>query len=285
MRDVTIFLRREGTNLACILIGSILIALGVVLFLAPNNIATGGAPGMAILLYNLLDFGSIGMWMLAINAPLLLIGIKYLGKSFGVRTVIGILSISGFIDLFNVVWKLKSVSNDQLLATLFGGVIIGVGVGLILRGHSSAGGSTIISRVLSVRYGIKPGYTVLAIDALIIASSAMVFNGIEPSLWSLISIYATSRSIDMVLTGGPSEKVVHIVSNHVDILSSKIIEYIGPHGTILHGAGLQGDKEKTMMFIVVDARRIAVLRDIIRNNDPDAFMVVMDASEMLGRGH
>jgi len=180
---------------------------------------------------------------------------------------------------------LKPVSHDLLLVTLFGGVIIGIGVGFILRGNSSAGGSTIIARILAGRFGVKPGHTILAIDAFIIIASAFVFNGIEPSLWSLISIYVTSRCINIILTGGLSEKVVHIVTDKEQLLSERIIEQLGPNGTILSGRGLQATEEKTMIFVVVDGSRITVLRDLVRHNDPDAFMIVLEASEMLGRGH
>lgn len=278
-------LRRELKNGTYIAGGTWLVALGVVLFLVPNRVATGGTPGMAILLSHLVPQVSLGSLMLAINVPLLLAGMKYLGKGFGVRTIVAICLVSFFVDLFRLVFPLQPVSHDLLLATLFGGVIIGIGVGLILRGNSSVGGSTIIARILAARFGVKPGHTILAIDASIIVGSALVFNGIEPSLWSLISIYVTSRCINIILTGGPSEKVVHIVSNKEQLLSRKIVEHLGPHGTILSGRGLQAAEEKTMIFVVVDSSRITVLRDIISHNDPDAFMIVMEASEMLGRGH
>ena len=284
MISQNILFRQELKNGAYIISGTVLIALGVVLFLAPNNVVTGGTPGMAILLHHIFSSVSLGTLMLIINAPLLLIGMKYLGKSFGIRTVISIVLISFFVDLFKIVLQLGPVSDDLLLVTLFGGMIVGAGVGLILRGHSSAGGSTVIARIFLDKFNIKPSHTILGIDALIIASSAFVYNGVEPSLWSLISIYVTSRCIDMILTGGPSEKVVHIVSDHVDVLSGKIIEHLGPNGTILHGTGLKKSQEKTMIFVVVESRRITVLRDIIRKNDPEAFMIVMTASEMLGRG-
>jgi len=281
----TLFVKQELQNATCMVCGTLCIALGVVLFLAPNNIATGGTPGLAILLNHVFPGFSLGTLMLATNCPLLLIGMKYLGKGFGVRTTISIFLISIFVDLFREVLHLQPVSHDFLLVTLFGGLFIGVGVGLTLRGHSSSGGSTIIARILAGRFNIKPGHTILAIDTLIIISSAIVFNGIEPSLWSLISIYVTSRSINLVLTGGPSEKVVHIVSEQADKISGDIIKFLGPHGSILSGRGLQQNQEKTMIFVVVESGRITVLRDIVQNGDPDAFMIVMEASEMLGRGH
>lgn len=285
MNIASFAVRQELKNGMYITGGTLLVALGVVLFLAPNRIATGGTPGMAILLSHLVPQVSLGLLMLAVNVPLLLAGMKYLGRGFGIRTIVAICLVSFFVDFFRIVIKLEPVSHDLLLVTLFGGVIIGIGVGFILRGNSSAGGSTIIARILAARFGVKPGHTILAIDASIIIASALVFKGIEPSLWSLISIYVTSRCINIILTGGPSEKVVHIVTNKEQLLARKIIEHLGPNGTILSGRGLQATEEKTMIFVVVDGSRITVLLDIIRLNDPDAFMIVMEASEMLGRGH
>lgn len=275
----------ELKNAVLMIIGSFLIALGVVAFLQPNMVATGGAPGMAILIHHLFGSVSLGLLMLLINVPLLLLGMRYLGRAFGIRTILSIIMVSVFTDGLKIYFGPNPISGDLLLATLFGGIIIGLGVGCILRGNSSAGGSTIIARVLAARYNIKPGHSILCIDALIILSSAFVFKGVEQSLWSLISIYATSRCIDVVLTGGPSEKVVHIVSQNVDLLSREIIAHLGPNGTILSGVGMQNQERKTMIFVTIEAGRITVLRDIIRHNDPEAFMVVMDASEMLGRGH
>ncbi len=240
---------------------------------------------MAILLSHLFSKVSIGTLMLMINTPLLIIGIKYLGKSFSIRTIISIVLVSFFVDLFKSILQLEPISHNFLLASLFGGLIIGTGVGLTFRGHGSAGGSTIIARILSKQFNIKPSHTILAIDALIIISSAFIFNGLEPSLWSLISIYVTSRCIDTILTGGSSGKVVHIVSDRVEALSEQIIKHLGPHGTILHGTGLLKNQEKTMIFVVIEPGKITMLKDIISNVDQDAFMIIMNASEMLGRGH
>lgn len=277
-------LRTELRNLMYVLSGATALALGIVLFLAPNQIATGGTPGMAILLNYLINF-PIGSLMLLINLPLLLVSGKLLGKVFAVRSVIAILLTSLFIDLFSEILHLQALSYNTLLATLYGGIAVGVGVGLILRGNASAGGTTIIARLVAARSHYKPGQVILAFDIFIIVASGFVFQDIERALWSMISIYATAKCIDMILTGTLSEKVVHIASSKADLLSQKIIEQLGQQGTILTGTGLHRDEEKTLIFVTVEARQIALLRDIIRNNDPDAFMVVMDAAEMLGRGH
>ncbi len=264
--------------------GSVILALGIVLFLAPNKIATGGTPGMAILLNYLIDL-PIGSLMLLINLPLLLIGGRMLGKAFAIRSIVAIFLTSMLIDLSTEILYLEPLSHDTLLATLYGGIGIGIGVGLILRGNASAGGTTVIARLVASRSHYKPGQVILAFDVFIIVASGFVFQDIERALWSMISIYATAKCIDMILTGTLSEKVVHITTSRVDVLSRAIIERLGRQGTILTGTGLFEDEQKTLIFVTVEARRITLLRDIIRENDPDAFMVVMDAAEMLGRGH
>ena len=203
--------------LLLIVLGSVFLALGIVLFLVPNKIATGGTPGIAILLHFLIDQPT-GILMLIINVPLLLGGAKLLGKSFALRTVGAILLTSFLIDLFAEILKLPALSNNTLLASLYGGIAVGVGVGLILRGNASAGGSTLIAKIVASRSQFKPGQVILVLDVLIIVSSGIVFMDVERALWSLISIYATSKCIDMVLTGTPSEKVVHIATEQVELI-------------------------------------------------------------------
>jgi uncharacterized membrane-anchored protein YitT (DUF2179 family) len=239
---------------------------------------------MAILLNFLTDL-PIGILMLLINLPLLVAGLKVLGKSFALRSVVAIILCSLFVDVFGGILKFQALSQNTLLATLYGGIAVGTGVGLILRGNASAGGTTIIARIVAARSQFKPGQVILVFDVFIIIASGFVFQDIERALWSLISIYVTAKCIDTILTGTLSEKVVHIASNRTALLSQKIIEHLGQQGTILSGTGLYLDEQKTLIFVTVEARRITVLRDIIRENDPDAFMVVMDAAEMLGRGH
>ena len=276
--------RTELRNILYILSGSMMLALGIVLFLAPNKIATGGTPGIAILLNYLIHL-PIGSLMVLINLPLLLVAGKMLGKAFTIRSVSAIFLTSVLIDIFSEFFHLQALSHNTLLATLYGGIAVGVGVGLILRGNASAGGTTIIARLVAARSQYKPGQVILVFDVFIIIASGFVFQDIERALWSMISIYVTAKCIDMILTGTLSEKVVHIATSKADLLSQLIVEHLGRQGTILTGTGLYKNEEKTLIFVTVEARKIALLRDIIHKNDPEAFMVVMDAAEMLGRGH
>jgi len=280
----TIFTTEELKNFINMITGTLALALGVVLFFLSNNITTGGTPGIALLLHHLSGL-SMGTIVILVNIPLLLMGMKYLGKLFAVRTVISIVLLSIFIDLFSLYLKIDSITNNILLASVFGGIFIGIGVGLIMRGNSSAGGSTIIARIISSQTEIKPGQVILFIDFLIIAGSIYVFRDVDKALWSIMSIYITSKCIDRMLSGAPTTKVVHISTLHAQTLCSVITEQLGRQGTILKGTGLSNEKDKEIIFIVVELKKLRTLRDIIQQNDPDAFMIVMEASEMLGRGH
>jgi uncharacterized membrane-anchored protein YitT (DUF2179 family) len=277
-------LKNELKNSIYLLLGTLCISLSVVLFFLPNNITTGGTPGMAILLHHLTGF-SIGSMIIAINVPLLIWGGKYLGKTFAIKTIVAIVLISFFIDLFANIFTFEPLTSNILLASIFGGLIIGLGVGLIIKANASAGGSTIIARIISANSHIKAAQVILYIDMLIVISSIYVFQDFEKALWSIMSIYATSKAIDVVLTGTLSTKVIHIASNKAEILSEKISQTLGEKGTILKGSGLFQKEDKTLIFIVVDVKKLGILREIIRENDPQAFMIVMEASEMLGRGH
>lgn len=277
-------LRIEIKNTLLMVLGTVSLALGVVMFLAPNRIATGGTPGMAILL-NYISGLPIGLLMFMINLPLLAMGLRTLGKAFAIRSIAAIVLSSLFVDLFGEILNLQALSQNTLLATLYGGIAVGSGAGLVLKGNASVGGTTIIARLLAARSHFRPGQIILFFDLFIIVTSGFVFHDIERALWSLICIYVTAKCVDIILSGAPTEKIVHITSDHAELISARIIEQLGQKGTILSGTGLYPDEEKTLIFLTVEARKLALLRDIIRENDPDAFMLVMDATEMLGRGH
>ncbi|MFA9374799.1 MAG: YitT family protein [Poseidonibacter sp.] len=279
-----IFSKKELKNNLFILLGTLCISLAVVLFFLPNNITTGGTPGMAILLHHVSGF-SIGAMVIAINIPLLIWGGKYLGRLFAIRTILAIILISFFIDFFSKFLELEALTNNILLSSVFGGIIIGFGVGLIIKGNASAGGSTIVARIVASNSHIKPAQVILFIDLFIILCSIYVFKDIEKALWSIMSIYMTSKAIDIVLTGPLSTKVIHIASNKAELLSEKISESLAEEGTIIKGSGLLKEQDKTLILIVLDVKKLAQLRNIINENDPEAFMIVMEASEMLGRGY
>ena len=276
------FTKAELKNYLFILTGSIILALGVVGFFLPNNLITGGTAGLSLLLHYITSY-SVGMIMIAVNIPLLIIGAKYLGKMFAIRTIITIIVVSLFIDFFAEIVMLEPIIIDKILASIFGGISIGIGLALVIKGNSSAGGSTIVARIVASKTEIKPGQVILVIDSLIIFSALLVFNDTAQVLWSIISIYITSKVIDMILTGRMNKKVVHLVTNKTDELKILIREHLGPHGTIINGDGLFENEDKKIILLVVEVSKLQYLRQLVRDNDPDGFLIITEASEMLGR--
>lgn len=276
-------LRIEILNYLFIVLGSFTMAFGVVGFLSPNHVATGGTAGMAILFNQLLPI-SIGSWMAIINIPLLIIGVKYLGKKFAIKTLVCILSIILFVDVLSKIILLQALSNNLMLATLYGGVAIGVGLGLIFKGGASAGGATIIAKIISIQRPVKPSSVVMILDAFVVIASGFVFKSVELALWSLISIYATSKLIDTILVGAQSQKIVHISSyKNLHELSKVISENMGISGTIIKGNDLQVSEYKDIIFLMVDKTRLNELKQLVFNYDENVKMIVMEAVEILGK--
>lgn len=275
-------LNKEIVNYIFILLGSFAMAFGVVAFLSPNHIATGGTAGLAIVLHNVFKL-PIGVLMGVINIPLLLVGLKYLGKQFALKSIFCIASVVIFVDLFAQYFHLPVLSNNLMLATLYGGVIIGVGLGLIFKGGASAGGGTILAKIISSNSSIKTSTVVLMLDAIVVVSAGFVFQSIELGLWSLISIYVASKLIDAILVGAQGQKIVHISSTkNLTELSNLISEQIGVSGTIVKGNDL-GEKEyKDIIFIMIDKTRLNTLKQLVSAYDKDVKMIVMEATEILG---
>ncbi len=266
-------------------IGSFFAALGMILFLVPNQMVTGGTAGLSLLLHHTMTFFSIGVWMTLINLPLLLLGIKHFGKSYAIKSIITILFISACVDILKEILEVKAVVNDDVLASIFGGIFIGVGIGLILKAKSSAGGTTILASIIASKTHYKAAEVLLFFDGIIILLSYFVFDDIEKVLFSIISIYSTTKIIDVLMSGRVTKKTVHLVTSKVEDISREIIEEFGPHGTILKGKNLDTKSDKKMILVVIDATKIQVLNDIARKYDDEAFLVISDASELHGRGY
>lgn len=275
-------MKKEFFNYTFIIIGCGLMAFGVVGFLSPNNIAMGGTGGLAII-FNSLFKVSIGILFALINIPLLLVSIKYLGKYFALKSTIAILLTSLFIDVLSEFVRLNPLSDEPLLATLYGGVAVGSGIGFIFKGGGSAGGGTIIARIVTSKTSLKTGTVILILDTIVVITCGIVFNSVEVALWSMISIFTTTKMIDMILTGRPNERIVHISScNNLDNIGLLINEKIGVNGTLVKGNNLSLTEKKDMIFVTVPVNRLNSLKQLIYEEDTTAKMIVMDASALLG---
>ncbi len=269
-------------NYILITCGSFMLAFGVVAFLSPNQIATGGTAGLAIVLHHLIKL-PIYILILTINIPLLLFSIKSLGKRFAFNTTIVIILISFFVALLTKFNLVSSLSNNLLLATLYGGIAIGIGLGLIFKAGASAGGGTILAKIIATKTNIKTSTIILVLDAIVIILAGIVFNSLETALWSLISIYVASKLIDTILVGAPNKKIVHISSSkNLTELSNLIFEQLSIKGTIVTGNNLTSTEHKDIIFIMVDKNKLGILKQLVSSYDKNIVMIVMEAAEILG---
>lgn len=273
--------KTELSNYVLIILGALAMAFGVVAFLSPNKIATGGTAGLSIILHHIFNL-SLGVLMIIINIPLLFLSLKYLGKKFAIRTIVTIILIALFVDFLSIGLKIQALSTNGLLATLYGGLFVGLGLGLIFKGDSSAGGASIIAKIIAVKTSFKPSFTILILDALVVVSAGLVFKNVELALWSLIGIYTSSKIIDVILTGNQYEKIVHITSKNLDDVSKKIVAELGLTGTLLTGTDINLNQSKEVLLIVIETNKIMTLKRLIHETDPEAYMVIMEASELLG---
>ncbi|KLE04166.1 YitT family protein [Aliarcobacter butzleri] len=267
-----------------IVLGSLFMAFGTVCFLSPNQIITGGGVGISLLLHALFPQITLGIFMAIVSIPFLIMSYIYFGKYYLFKTFIVVILLSTFTDVLKEVLHVKSMTNDILLAAIFGGIFIGLGVGFVIKGRASTGSTSVVGEIVAKKTKYKAAEVLLAIDATIMFASVFVYNDINKSLYSMISVYVGIRVIDMILTGRPSKKIVNIVSNNVEVLKEQIRERIEEHGTILTGIGLHQGQNKTIIYVTVEASKIDLLKNLISKYDPDAFMIITEASEFLGRG-
>ncbi|MEV9616393.1 YitT family protein [Aliarcobacter butzleri] len=267
-----------------IVLGSLAMAFGTVCFLSPNQIITGGGVGISLLLHALFPQITLGIFMAIVSIPFLIMSYIYFGKYYLFKTFIVVILLSTFTDVLKEVLHIKPMTNDILLAAIFGGIFIGLGVGFVIKGRASTGSTSVVGEIVAKKTKYKAAEVLLAIDATIMFASVFVYNDINKSLYSMISVYVGIRVIDMILTGRPSKKIVNIVSNNVEVLKEQIRERIEEHGTILTGIGLHQGQNKTIIYVTVEASKIDLLKNLIIKYDPDAFMIITEASEFLGRG-
>jgi len=267
-----------------IVLGSLAMAFGTVCFLSPNQIITGGGVGISLLLHALFPQITLGIFMAIVSIPFLIMSYIYFGKYYLFKTFIVVILLSTFTDVLKEVLDVKAITNDILLAAIFGGIFIGLGVGFVIKGRASTGSTSVVGEIVAKKTKYKAAEVLLAIDATIMFASVFVYNDINKSLYSMISVYVGIRVIDMILTGRPSKKIVNIVSNNVEVLKEQIRERIEEHGTILTGIGLHQGQNKTIIYVTVEASKIDLLKNLITKYDPDAFMIITEASEFLGRG-
>ncbi|MFW5757558.1 MAG: YitT family protein [Bacteroidota bacterium] len=267
-----------------ILLGSFILAAGFVFFITPYKIVPGGVYGIGIVLYHLLEI-PVGITGLALNIPLTLLGIKILGPRFGVKTVVGFVLASVFIDALTYFWGDQPlVQDDALLSSIFGGVLIGFGLGLIFKSRATSGGSDIIAMIAAKYTRMPVGQLLIIVDSIIVLAGLVAFGDWKIPLYSWIVIFITGKVIDITIEGINYEKTLFIISEKYDDISNKIISDLKRGGTFIEGKGMFNGSEKKIIFVNVNRRELYILTDYINEIDPRAFLTVINASEILGEG-
>jgi len=266
-----------------IILGSLIMGLGYALFLIPHHFVPGGVSGAAIIV-NFLTRFPVGTLILILNIPIFALGYKIMGRKSAVRSLAGLFISSFFIDFFNVMIGLPSATEDAVLAAIYGGVMLGVGLGLVFRGGASTGGSDIIGQIFNKRFGLSIGMSIMLIDFFIISGSGFVFGGLEAPLYGYIVLFVSSKVIDMVLEGLSFTKMVIITSTKTAEIQAFILKTLDRSGTALRSRSLYLNREGETIITVISPKQLVELRAFIKSLDPDAFVIVNDTYAVLGRG-
>ncbi len=279
------FLSRKWLiNYLLIVIGSFILASGFVLFITPYKIVPGGVYGIAIVLHYILGT-PVGLTALSMDIPLTLLGIKILGPRFGYKTVVGFLLTAFFVDGITYFYGDQPlVADEPLLSAVFGGVFLGIGLGLIFKSKATSGGTDIVAMIFSKYFHLPVGQLLIWVDSAIVMIGLLVFQDWKIPLYSLIVIYITGKVIDGILQGVDYDKTLFIVSEKYEEIRNKIINDLNRGGTYLHGSGMYNGADKTVIFTVVNRREMAMLQEYIHQIDPKAFVTVINANEILGEG-
>jgi uncharacterized membrane-anchored protein YitT (DUF2179 family) len=267
-----------------IVIGALLIALGYVLFITPHMIVPGGIYGISIVMHHTLGT-PVGLMALVFNIPLTLIGIKVLGPRFGAKTVTGFFLTSGFIDGFSWLLRDKSmIVDDPLLASIYGGAVIGLGVGLLFRAKATCGGTDVMAMMLGKWTRWPLGRLMMMVDSVIVVFGTLVFGDWKTPMYSLLAIFFMGKVIDLVLQGISYDKVVLVVSDEFEAIGNMIIQRLNRGATAIKGQGMFNNKQRQIIFVVLNRRELLMLQESVSKIDPKAFMIVMNADEILGQG-
>jgi len=279
------FSKKWFRDYSFITIGSFAVAMGYVFFITPYKIVPGGIYGIAIVLHYVFGL-PVGLMALCFNIPLTIIGIKILGPRFGIKTVVTFILTAAFVDSLSLFFggDPLQLSDDILLSCVFGGLIIGLGVGLILKAKATSGGSDVISMILSKYTRLPLGQCIMIVDSSIVLTSLIAFGDWRLPLYSWITIFVISKVVDIVLQGISYDKTLFIVSDKYEEIKDKILNDIHRGGTIIKGNGMYNGAEKHIIFTVVNRRELAMVEEYINQIDPNAFLTVINANEILGQG-
>ncbi|MCM3743754.1 YitT family protein [Sporosarcina luteola] len=262
-----------------IIAGATLVGLAFNIFFLPSRIAAGGISGVSTILYELFGYNpAYVQWV--INIPLIILGLLLAGKEFSAKTIVGTFFVPFVIYLTG---GLQLSVDNPFLSSIYGGIMLGIGLGIVYRGNGSTGGTALIAQLLKKYTGISSGFSQLIVDGVVVVTSAFVFN-FELALYALMSIYVTSKVIDFVQLQTSPTKLVLIITEHEEKIQSVIKNEIDRGLTKVKSTGGYSNDEKTMILCVVEQSEAVYLKKLLQTAEPSSFVIFLNASEILGLG-
>lgn len=262
-----------------IIFGAALVGLAFNIFLLPSRLAAGGVSGISTILYELFQFNpAYVQWL--INIPLLLLGVLLVGKEFSTKTLVGTFFVPFVIWLTT---DIKLSVDNPLLSAIYGGIMLGVGLGIVYRANGSTGGTALIAQLVKKYSGLSSGFSQLLVDGLVVVTSAFVFN-FELALYAMIAIYVTSKVIDFVQLQTSPTKLVLIITDKEEKVQAIIKNDINRGLTKIRTIGGYSNEEKTMILCVVEQSEAVYFKKLLQTQEPTSFVIFLNASEILGRG-
>jgi len=265
----------------CIAVGCLIAAVSINLFIVPHHLLSGGISGVSIILYFLFHF-PIGLQILLMNIPLLYVAYKFIGKEYAITTIYGTILFSASIDATRFLSNLN-ILEDPMLACITAGVLSGLGSGLIFRCNGSVGGLDIVAMVVRKYYSLNFGFVSFSVNCILMVLAASLF-GLKLAVLTLISMFISANITDKVVEGFNRKKNIFIVSYNAEKIAEAILKEVGRGATILQGEGAFTHQEKRVVFVVVSLTQIAKIKLLVQGVDPNAFMIVHDVAEVMGRG-
>ena len=264
------------------ILGSTLFALGFALFLAPNSINTGGISGLAMVLVEVLGFGSVGSLSILVNLPLFVLGGLKIGRRFFAGSLLGMLLSSVLIDAFSA---LSFATPEPLIGVLYGGVICGLGLGVVFVSGTSTGGSDILVRLLKLRYRNVPiGQISMIFDGLVVILTGIAFQDVSKALYSGVTVFLCGKMVDAVVYKFDYSKVALIISPAYEAIAGEIGKKLDRGATFLHAEGSYSGNSTKVVLVAVKKQQLAELTELVSELDPDAFIIVQEAHQVLGDG-
>ena len=269
--------RRLVIRTIMVILGAIIMALGLELFLVPNHIMDGGIVGVSIITSHLLEV-PLGIFIFVLNLPFIFLGYKQIGKTFALSTGLGItvLSISTII-----LHNFEPFTSDTLLATVFGGIVLGVGVGIVIRYGGSLDGTEILAILFNRKLPFSVGEVIMFFNLIIFAIAGFVFTW-EQAMYSIIAYFIAYKSIDVVILGMEESKSVYIISDDIDEIGQTIMDRLGRGVTFLHGEGAYTGNDKKVIFTVITRLEESKLKTIVSEIDENAFLAIGNIAEVSG---